>query len=344
MIWGGIATILGMIFLPLGQLVGWMAWAFLEWTILVVQWSASIPFSSIDIGKLDALVIVGYYLMLFGVTRVNLGALSERITLRPALAAGAALVMGVLIWNVYATLPNGRMRVVFVDAGSAATFVQTPHGKKILMDGGQNPSALLAVLGQRMPFWDRQIDVMVLTSADDEHLAGLVEALARYDVKQIVQVAPPAKPTVAYLKWNELIAQKQVASATVEAGLRIVLDEGVTLEFLSPPPVVNSSRAAIAQLRAGQVAFLFADAATVEDQAALVKANAELGSVALIAPKKIAPEFFDRVNPQYAIVFTRKPTPDLLAALASAKILQLDERGTIEMIVDGQTLSVRTAR
>lgn len=344
MIWGGIATILGMIFLPLGQLVGLIAWAFLEWTIVVVQATASIPFSFLDIGKLDALVVAGYYLILFGVTRVNLGAIGERITLRPALAAGAALVMGVLIWNIYATVPDGKTRVVFVDADGAATFVQTPRGKKILIDGGQSPSALLAVLGQRMPFWERQIDLMVLTSADDEHLAGLVEALERYEVKQIVQVAPPAKPTVATLKWTELIAQKRVPSAPAEAGLQIALDEGVTLEFLSPPRGSNPTRAAIAQLRAGQIAFLFADAATVEDQAALVKANAELASAFLIAPRKIAPEFFNRVDAPYAIVFARKPSPDLLAELAHANILQTEERGTIEIIVDGQTMSVRTTR
>ncbi len=39
-----------------------------------------------------------------------------------------------------------------------------------------------------------------------------------------------------------------------------------------------------------------------------------------------------------------KPSADVLAALASATILRTDERGSIEMIVDGQTLAVRTKK
>ena len=38
-----------------------------------------------------------------------------------------------------------------------------------------------------MPFWDRSVDLLVLTDADDDHLAGLVAALERYDVRQIVK-------------------------------------------------------------------------------------------------------------------------------------------------------------
>jgi hypothetical protein len=54
----------------------------------------------------------------------------------------------------------------------------------------------------------------------------------------------------------------------------------------------------------------------------------------------------DAINPQFAILFGGRtardqPSPDLLAALARATILQTSERGTIEMIVDGNSLTVR---
>jgi beta-lactamase superfamily II metal-dependent hydrolase len=111
----------------------------------------------------------------------------------------------------------------------------------------------------------------------------------------------------------------------------------------------EDARAATARLRAGNLAFLFAGSASVDDQAALLDAEIDVASAVLVAPRKIAPEFLDGVNPQFAIVFAGrgardKPSADLLAALSRATILRTDERGSIEMIVDGASLAVRTAR
>jgi beta-lactamase superfamily II metal-dependent hydrolase len=105
---------------------------------------------------------------------------------------------------------------------------------------------------------------------------------------------------------------------------------------------------ALARVRAHGSTFLLADNATTNDQAALVREIAEPSTV-LVAPKKIAPEFFGAVSPQFALVFAGrtardKPAPDLLAALAPATILRTDERGVIEFIVDAQAIAVKTMR
>jgi len=42
--------------------------------------------------------------------------------------------------------------------------------------------ALMSELGQEMPFWDRSIDLVVMTHADADHITGLVEVLRRYQV------------------------------------------------------------------------------------------------------------------------------------------------------------------
>ena len=99
-------------------------------------------------------------------------------------------------------------------------------------------------------------------------------------------------------------------------------------------------------MRAGGLAFLFAESASADDQAMLLKSGDDIGGTVLIAPRKISDDFVDAVNPQFAIVFggrtaRDKPSADLLSALARATILQTSERGTIEMVVDGQTLVVK---
>lgn len=41
-------AILGWIWLPLGYMFGWVSWVFLEYLILMVQWTAKLPFSSVN--------------------------------------------------------------------------------------------------------------------------------------------------------------------------------------------------------------------------------------------------------------------------------------------------------
>jgi len=340
MIWGGLATILGMIVPPVGQVIAWIAWAFLAFSIAVVQFTASLPFGSIEVGRLGLPILAAYYIVLFGLTRVGWETLRARLALRPALALGIALVVGVWAWNLALTAPDGKTHVVFLDGGT--TIAQSPRGARVVIDGGASPSAALSALGQRMPFWDRTIDLLVLTDADDDRLSALIALLERYDIRQIVQVAAPAKPTAAYFKWRDLIASKRVPVTQAEVGLEIAVDRDWRLEIVFARAETSS---AIARVRVGNLAFLFAESASADDQTALLKAGDDLSSLVLIAPRKITNDFADAVAPQFAIFFARtardQPSPDWLAALARATILQTRERKVIELIVEGNSLIVR---
>jgi competence protein ComEC len=58
--------------------------------------------------------------------------------------------------------------------------------QQVLIDGGPSPQALTRELGERMPFWDRTIELVVLTHPHEDHLSGLVEVLERYTVEQVL--------------------------------------------------------------------------------------------------------------------------------------------------------------
>ncbi|MBM3149520.1 MAG: ComEC family competence protein [Chloroflexi bacterium] len=66
MIGGGIATLLGLVWVPIGQVVGWIAWLFLTYTVRVVEITARIPFAAIDIQRPSLIVIWLYYGLLLG--------------------------------------------------------------------------------------------------------------------------------------------------------------------------------------------------------------------------------------------------------------------------------------
>ncbi len=61
MVWGGMATLLGLVWLPLGQVVSWVTWLFLTYTTRVVESTARIPLAAVDIPQPSLLVIWLYY-------------------------------------------------------------------------------------------------------------------------------------------------------------------------------------------------------------------------------------------------------------------------------------------
>jgi competence protein ComEC len=180
---GGLATLVGTLHPYLGQPIAWVAWLFPAYTIAVVQLTARVPFASLDLGNFGAGAMWLYYSALAGIMLFASQGRSrlEEFRARFSRALGTKVVIGVLAlmvilaWIAAFQMPDGRLHVVFFDVGQGdAIFIQCPDGQQILVDGGPDPSALLSRLGTKMPFWDRSLNLVVLTHPQEDHLAGLV--------------------------------------------------------------------------------------------------------------------------------------------------------------------------
>jgi hypothetical protein len=115
-------------------------------------------------------------------------------------------------------------------AGDAA-LIRTPAGGFVLVDGGADPAALAAALGRAMPYWQRHLDAVVLTSADPQRLPGQVAALARYQAA--VALAPPtASRAAAFAEWRRLLAEQRTPVHVARPGMRLDLG-GARLSVLA---------------------------------------------------------------------------------------------------------------
>ncbi len=61
MLAGSLATVCGMVWLPLGELVALLAWPFLHWLLLAAEWLARVPGASTTIGSFHVGWLWGYY-------------------------------------------------------------------------------------------------------------------------------------------------------------------------------------------------------------------------------------------------------------------------------------------
>jgi len=176
---GALAGGLGLIALPLAYPIGWLAWLFLSYLLLLVQVFAALPISSIEVGPVDTTLIGGYYLALtvaiwLNSNRKKLANLIPLATTR--LKSGVAgsfnlsrlpvkwiipplLVIAILVSVAAATMPDENLHVSFLDVGQGDAILIQKGNQQVLVDGGPSPQAIALELGKKMPFWDRTIDL-----------------------------------------------------------------------------------------------------------------------------------------------------------------------------------------
>ena len=245
----GVAALAGVAWAPLGDAAGWLAWAPLSYLLALVEGAARLPGGLLHLGGMTPAMVWAWYALLTAAAyalrrwhdadaepsppapRASLPGGRLRLAVIPM-----ALVCAV-VWIAVATAPGGRLTVAFLDVGQGdAIFIETPSGVQILVDGGPDPDALHRELGGVMPFWDRTLDVVVLTHPDADHLNGLVSVLERYDVARVAETGV-ASPSAQYASWRRLVeVEPDVETLRAYAGQTLRTADGVVISVLNPPP------------------------------------------------------------------------------------------------------------
>lgn len=378
-----LAGVLGLFVLPVAQVIGWLAWLFSSYMLLVVDGFARLP-AFIEVRSVNASLILVYYLVLALVIwlinhRQKLAGSVSRVAASVKSDAGKSLdfisglpkkwlipplmAAAVLVSFAAATMPDNNLHISFLDVGEGdAILIQTPAHQDILIDGGPAPQAVSLGLGEKMPFWDRTIDLIILTHPHSDHLTGLVEVLQRYEVKQVLSADLPEDSPI-YKKWLEIIREKNIEYTVAQAGQQIDLGGGATISVLNPvEPLLTGTESdidnngVVLRLNMGKVSFLLAADIWRDAEWELVAKRADLRSTILKvahhgSETSTTPEFLLVVNPQLAVISVGKDNkfghPDnevveiLTKKLGAENIYRTDERGAIEFITDGQRLWVK---
>ena len=277
-----------------------------------------------------------------------------------SLAVAAALVSFLAV-----SLPDDRLHVSFLDVGQGDAILIQKGSQQVLVDGGPSPQAVCLGLGEKMPFWDRTIELMVLSHPSADHVAGLVEVLNRYRVEQVLYPEMDFESGV-YDEWLRLVREKGIKATLAQAGQQIDLGGGVAMEVLSPldPPLSATdsdvdNNAAVLRLSLGEVSFLLTADMMWEAEFELLYNRANLRSTVLKVAHhgsntSTTPEFLAVARPELAVISMGAdneyghPTEEVLRRLeeelGEENIYRTDENGTVEFITDGERLWVKTER
>jgi len=258
-----------------------------------------------------------------------------------------AVLLGVLLYLSYQILVAAKpLQIVFLDVGQGDSVLIQKGTRQILIDGGPSGKTELAKLGKYLPYFDREIEIVIATHPDKDHIAGLVEAARNYHIGKILTTAAE-KDTAVYKEWKDVLAYNNISLLEIWHGTEIKLDE-IEMKIISPAGKVDpaigeaNDKSIVARLDYGESSFLF----TGDIESGAESEILESGENIDVDVLKIAhhgskystsEEFLAAASPGEAVISVSAsnsyghPAGVVLDALRSrnVEILRTDEKGDI---------------
>lgn len=189
---------------------------------------------------------------------------------------GCFIAVGYVFWE----LPDSRMHIYFLNVGQGdAIFIESPEGHQVLIDGGPGNDVLLE-LDKVLGFFDRSIDMLVLTHPDYDHVAGLVEVLKRFEVERVLMTGVEMESGTYDEFLKELAGVGEIYFAEAEVDFvfgDLVMDVIYPFKNISGERFenVNNSSIALRVLYDEFVVLLTGDL-EIEKEALLINAGVDL--------------------------------------------------------------------
>ncbi len=291
------------------------------------------------------------------------------------LIIGITLALLVIPFFALSYNPPRELEVDFLDIGQGdAILIKAPAGQNILIDGGPD-NTVVAGLSENLPFWDRQIDLMVLTHPHDDHVTGLIDVLKRYRVKKILYTGV-IHDSPNFLEWLELVREKKIPVVIIDRPQTVTLGEASAyLDILYPRTsllgrtVSNLNNSSIViKLVYGQTDFLLTGDAEVEVEQELLTGLSDdagiqdAGTQNFVSPPDLraevlkvghhgsdtssSEEFLQAVRPQIAVIQVGvnndfgHPSRRVIKRLEriGVKIFRNDLDGTVRLFSNGREI------
>ena len=385
-----LVAVAGLFSSTLALALAWLAWPWITYMMGVVELFSWFPSLFWDAGDAAIPLVWAYYGVMvlvlvllhrrFGVPISGVGPFfplswrsvpSDHLTragLAWRLGVCTTIVLPILLVSITLTQTPDRLRVTFLDVGQGdSVLIQTPSQQTVLVDGGPDPSVLALEMGQRLPFWEKVLDLVVLTHPDGDHLDGLLWLTQRYDVGQVIECGMDCAGEFNvrnYLRWHSLVEREGWSVLDAQAGQQIDLGNGVSISVLHPPSEPlggtgsdTNNNSVVMKLTYGEIDFLLTADIEGFAEGYLLRNDHDLSATILKvahhgSKSSITPQFLQAVSPAFAVISVGAdniyghPHPQTIQTLSEKmpqeRILLTSQLGSIQFETDGHRLWLKT--
>lgn len=116
----------------------------------------------------------------------------------------------IVLWELFTKWPDEHFHLIVCDVGQGDAILLEYKQMQILIDTGPDES-LLTCLNKELGFWDKKIDVLIITHFDDDHIGGFTALSKVYEISYIFLPLTHYKESKVFLELKTQIntLQKQ---------------------------------------------------------------------------------------------------------------------------------------
>lgn len=256
-----------------------------------------------------------------------------------------------LLFLALLSLPDRNLHLIFCDVGQGDAALITLGTTQMLIDGGPD-NKVLSCLSRHLPFWDRKIEVVLLTHPQEDHFGGLVDVVRRYQVETLLR--PEVEGTA--VGWQILLAElhkRNVTQDYAKLGTKIrysklqfdIFHPSASLRA-SPPEDLNEY-SIVGQLSFGQFdALLTGDIipSAIPTFLDVIKPVEVLKVPHHGSKNGLTKELLEKSDPKLAVISVGKnnryghPHQEVISLLNDGGfgVMRTDIDGEVEVVSDGQ--------
>ncbi len=249
---------------------------------------------------------------------------------------------------------EGLLKVVFLDVGQGdATLIESPTGTQVLVDGGKD-GMVLGALQKELGYFDRDLDMVVATHPDADHIGGLIDVLEYFEVDTIL-ITENDNDSPVRDSFLEAVEAEGAQVRYARSGQAYALGGSTTLSILFPdidPTSLESNLSSIiAQLKYGEIEYMLTGDSPKSIEEYLVEKGTELESEVLKvghhgSKTSTAETFVSAVRPLYGIISAGKdnsyghPHKEVTDLLENQGVTQKNtaDEGSISSFSDGESV------
>ena len=247
-------------------------------------------------------------------------------------------------------LPDSNLHIIACDVGQGDAILVTYKNIQILTDGGPD-NKVLECLGKHIPFWDREIELVISTHPQKDHYFGLIEVFKRYKLDNYLYNDIDSG-NLDYQVLEKVVGGSGVNVIRPFAG-QVIRVGMIYLDILNPPDGFTDPNAnnigIVDLLKFGKFKAIFT--ADVEN-----KISDELSTLSQVegvnylkvnhhgSKNGLTQNLLEKLRPVVGVISDGKnniyghPHKEILDLLGkyNVKVLRTDEMGDVEVVTDGE--------
>jgi len=270
-----------------------------------------------------------------------------------------AIGLGLFILSLFQAVSVCQpSKISFLDVGQGdAILIQTSELHQILVDAGPDIS-VVDELGKTMPYFDKTIDLFVLSHPDRDHFGGILDLMQKYSIKKILMSGISSDDSF----YREFLTQTKILGIPINFAERdrdYQIGPNLYLDVLYPPqgnhligqiPNDKNNQSLVLRIveKRGEsirpIILLTGDAEALEETRILAEGNdvrAEILKLGHHGSKYSTSDIFlKNVSPKTVVVSAGKdnryghPAPETLEKVRGLDIRRTDKEGDFSFVLD----------